>query len=359
MSTRSPRNGSALGLEQPALTRRPWPASRRRARRDATERRGRRRPPSPPPRSGARRDRGRHRWSRSRREPSGPGAAPHGRGRSRAPLIARMPTRLRSRPAPPHPAGLGVGLRLGLLLRLEDRHGDHDRGHDQRGADPGMPGGSRWSARTPWRPQPRSGCRCADADRVARTARPSAPPTCAEVLTRPEARPASSLVAPDIARVISAGKREAGARAEQDHRRQEMLEVIAVHRGRVKRTSPHGYERHAGDQRRPGAKAHDQRLRVTDGEGAHDNRRRQERKADLQGGSSRAPAACTATRGRTSRTSRRPTAPGPALAPETFRERKIRSGISGLGARASRTTKATSSASETAPSPSARAEPQP
>ena len=47
------------------------------------------------------------------------------------------------------------------------------------------------------------------------------------------------------------------------------------------------------------------------------------------------------------------------LAPETLRERKIRSGISGLPARASRTTKAASSASETAPSPSAWPEPQP
>ena len=44
------------------------------------------------------------------------------------------------------------------------------------------------------------------AERVARTARPKAPPTCAVVLTRPEARPASLCVAPDIASVISVGK---------------------------------------------------------------------------------------------------------------------------------------------------------
>ena len=41
---------------------------------------------------------------------------------------------------------------------------------------------------------------------VASTARPSAPPTCWVVLTRPEASPASLGVAPDIAIVISAGK---------------------------------------------------------------------------------------------------------------------------------------------------------
>ena len=45
-----------------------------------------------------------------------------------------------------------------------------------------------------------------DVDSVASTASPIAPPTWAEVLTRPEASPASALVAPDIAIVISAGK---------------------------------------------------------------------------------------------------------------------------------------------------------
>ena len=47
------------------------------------------------------------------------------------------------------------------------------------------------------------------------------------------------------------------------------------------------------------------------------------------------------------------------LAPETLRERKIRSGMRGLRAVASRTTKATSSPSAVAPSPSVRPEPQP
>jgi hypothetical protein len=41
---------------------------------------------------------------------------------------------------------------------------------------------------------------------VARTARPIAPPICTVALTRPEARPASCGVAPDIASVMSAGK---------------------------------------------------------------------------------------------------------------------------------------------------------
>jgi hypothetical protein len=41
---------------------------------------------------------------------------------------------------------------------------------------------------------------------VASTARPIAPPTWTVVLTKPEARPESLGVAPDIASVISAGK---------------------------------------------------------------------------------------------------------------------------------------------------------
>jgi hypothetical protein len=41
---------------------------------------------------------------------------------------------------------------------------------------------------------------------VARIARPIAPPTWTLVFTRPEARPESSGVAPDIASVISDGK---------------------------------------------------------------------------------------------------------------------------------------------------------
>jgi hypothetical protein len=44
-----------------------------------------------------------------------------------------------------------------------------------------------------------------DVASVARIARPSAPPTWREVLTRPEASPASLRVAPDIASVISDG----------------------------------------------------------------------------------------------------------------------------------------------------------
>jgi hypothetical protein len=43
---------------------------------------------------------------------------------------------------------------------------------------------------------------------VASTARPIAPPTCMLVLTSPEASPESSIVAPDIARVMIAGKAE-------------------------------------------------------------------------------------------------------------------------------------------------------
>jgi hypothetical protein len=48
-----------------------------------------------------------------------------------------------------------------------------------------------------------------------------------------------------------------------------------------------------------------------------------------------------------------------AFAPETLRERKIRSGMSGSRAVLSRTRKATSRASETAPNPRVRPEAQP
>ena len=48
-----------------------------------------------------------------------------------------------------------------------------------------------------------------------------------------------------------------------------------------------------------------------------------------------------------------------AFAPETLRERKIRSGISGVPAVASRAMNAASSASDTTPNPSAPVEPQP
>ncbi len=44
-----------------------------------------------------------------------------------------------------------------------------------------------------------------EADSVARTARPAAPPTCNVVFTRPDASPESLDVAPDIASIMSAG----------------------------------------------------------------------------------------------------------------------------------------------------------
>ena len=74
---------------------------------------------------------------------------------------------------------------------------------------------------------------------------PSAPPTCCVVLTTPDARPASSAVAPDIASVISAGNAEAGAHAEQQHHRQHLDDVLPVDR------RPGEAEQAGGDQPEP------------------------------------------------------------------------------------------------------------
>ena len=113
---------------------------------------------------------------------------------------------------------MGPAVLLGLLaLRIGQENGDRgdDREADQDCADQvgevvarverlvgrASPSASRLSVRP--------------VASVASTARPIAPPTWTVVLTRPDARPASLGVAPDIASVISAGKREARAEAEQ------------------------------------------------------------------------------------------------------------------------------------------------
>ena len=73
---------------------------------------------------------------------------------------------------------------------------------------------------------------------VASTARPIAPPTCTVVLTRPEARPESLRVAPDIASVIKRREAGAGARAQEKHHREQVDDVVSVDRGSREGSSP-------------------------------------------------------------------------------------------------------------------------
>ena len=86
----------------------------------------------------------------------------------------------------------------------------------------------------------------------------------------------------------------------------------------------------------------------------------QERQADLERGRSRGSAAGRARRGRTSPNMPTTSSACTMFAPTTLRERNSRSGISGFSIRAWRTTKAATSAPETAPRiERLRAEPQP
>ena len=90
----------------------------------------------------------------------------------------------------------------------------------------------------------RSACRRARgrslrvAETVASTARPSAPPTCADVLTRPEARPASSGADARHGERHQRGERRADADAQQQHDRQDVAQVAAVHRTRENSARP-------------------------------------------------------------------------------------------------------------------------
>ncbi len=96
----------------------------------------------------------------------------------------------------------------GLVRHGGAQHGGHDRdrGGDEHGGDPErevIAAGERGGARVAVCEEVPAAARV---DNVASTASPSAPPTCAVVLTRPEARPASCGSTPDMATFISAGK---------------------------------------------------------------------------------------------------------------------------------------------------------
>ena len=73
------------------------------------------------------------------------------------------------------------------------------------------------------------------------------------MLTKPEARPESLGVAPDIASVISAGNADPGAQTEQQHHRQDVLDVAAVDRRPREQEQPGAGEQQTGDQRIPRA----------------------------------------------------------------------------------------------------------
>ena len=118
---------------------------------------------------------------------------------------------------------------------------------------------------------------------VASTARPIAPPTCTVVLTRPEARPESSGVAPDIASVISAGKARPAPRPIRTVARQHVDDEGAVDR-RAREQQQAG-----ADQRRgwraaccAGRSASLSGPEKRERHDAHHERRGQEREADLE-----------------------------------------------------------------------------
>ena len=69
--------------------------------------------------------------------------------------------------------------------------------------------------------------RCALGRKRGSTARPIAPPTWTLVLMKPGRQSQSLSVVPDIARVISDGK-PAGSEADQDHRGQEVEDVVRI-----------------------------------------------------------------------------------------------------------------------------------
>ena len=99
------------------------------------------------------------------------------------------------------------------------------------------PGDSRRSAPTPSVPAAREACGCAS-PRASRAPRDRAhPPTCAVVLTSPEASPASSGVAPDIATFISAGNAIPAPMPSSSIEGSTSLEVAAVDAARA-RTAP-------------------------------------------------------------------------------------------------------------------------
>ena len=131
------------------------------------------------------------------------------------------------------------------------------------------PGGSRSSA-----PPPSDFPCCVrwslrDADRVASTASPSAPPTCALVLTRPGGEAGVALGRAGHRDRHQRREADADPRPEQDHHRQDVQRRSSPSAGAcVNSTSPAVDQREAREEQRPGAEARDQRLGVADRAGS-------------------------------------------------------------------------------------------
>ena len=75
---------------------------------------------------------------------------------------------------------------------------------------------------------------------VARTASPSAPPTCAVVLRRPEASPESAVVASDMARMVSAGNDRPAPTPINTIGEQQVAQVFALDRDANEEEHPQG-----------------------------------------------------------------------------------------------------------------------
>ena len=93
---------------------------------------------------------------------------------------------------------------------------------------------------------------------VASTARPSEPPTFVVVLSRLQASPASLGIVPAIASLVSEGKGEARADAEQDHHQEQIPQIVTVSRRARQQREPEGDQRQSGEPYFPHAEAHNQ-----------------------------------------------------------------------------------------------------
>ena len=121
-----------------------------------------------------------------------------------------------------------------------------------------------------------------EAARLASTASPSAPPIMNDVLTTPEASPASLRL--DVAHRGEQHRVEGHARAEaeQDHARQDVDEEVPVHRRAREEHEPDGRQHQARDERRPDAEAHDELRREPDENAPMIRFAGQERETDLE-----------------------------------------------------------------------------
>ncbi len=119
------------------------------------------------------------------------------------------------------------------------------------------------------------------AARLARTARPSAPPIMNDVLTTPDARPLARL---DVAHCGEQHRveRHAGTEPEQDHAGSTSTTNVPSTGARAKSSRPTRGEAEADRERHPDAEAHDEPRREPDRQDAHDDVAGQEGETDLE-----------------------------------------------------------------------------